>query len=98
MYGRILGFHRLALCPKWTPASIKSFTWTMATHCPPARRPVHEVGDTVHYAPPPPRGGVVKRFIVAFNSRTVKGFCREMSGGGEGKERNNPAGRWGGND
>src|SRR5438132_7350678 len=35
MYGRIFGFQRLALCPKWTPASIKSFTWTMATHCPP---------------------------------------------------------------
>src|SRR5262249_25311687 len=35
MYGRILGFQRLARCPKWTPASIKSFTWTMATHCPP---------------------------------------------------------------
>src|SRR5215831_20521691 len=38
MYGRILGFQRLARCPKWTPASIRSFTWTMATHCPPAPR------------------------------------------------------------
>src|SRR6266487_1206592 len=36
MYGRILGFQRLARCPKWTPASIKSFTCTIATHCPPA--------------------------------------------------------------
>src|SRR5262245_32308069 len=35
MYGRIFGFQRLARCPKWTPASIRSFTWTMATHCPP---------------------------------------------------------------
>src|SRR5205085_340458 len=35
MNGRILGFHRLARCPKWTPASIRSFTCTMATHCPP---------------------------------------------------------------
>ena len=26
MYGRILGFQRLARCPKWTPASTKSFT------------------------------------------------------------------------
>src|SRR3954453_2782676 len=43
MYGRILGFQRLARCPKWTPASIRSFTWTMATQCPPA--PGREVGD-----------------------------------------------------
>jgi hypothetical protein len=26
MYGRILGFHRLVRCPKWTPASSISFT------------------------------------------------------------------------
>ena len=26
MYGRILGFQRLARWPKWTPASINSFT------------------------------------------------------------------------
>src|SRR5947209_593407 len=36
MYGRIFGFHRLARCPKCTPASIRSFTWTIATHCPPS--------------------------------------------------------------
>src|SRR5262249_31482213 len=35
MYGRIFGFQRLARCPKWTPASIRSLTWTMATHGPP---------------------------------------------------------------
>src|SRR5579884_1536524 len=38
MYGRIFGFHRLARCPKCTSASIRSFTWTIATHCPPAPR------------------------------------------------------------
>src|SRR4051794_24072451 len=26
MYGFIFGFHRLARCPKWTPASIRSLT------------------------------------------------------------------------
>lgn len=31
MYGRILGFHRLVRCPKWTPASMRSCTTMLAT-------------------------------------------------------------------
>src|SRR5437588_3104812 len=70
MYGRIFGFHRLARWPKWTPASISSFTWTMATHCPPvgpARRFVSSgrshllVGRVILAAVPPRVKGSVRK-------------------------------------
>src|SRR5262249_38494477 len=88
MYGRIFGFQRLARCPKWTPASIKSLTCTMATHCPPipcrgfngcrdGKRgklapPAPCVGR--HPAHPEYQGARVKKVIVARGRTTVKGF------------------------
>src|SRR5438552_4009789 len=49
MNGRILGFHRRARCPKWTPASIRSLTWTIATHCPPAPKAGNRGNRGGHY-------------------------------------------------
>src|SRR5262249_53888652 len=86
MNGRILGFHRLARWPKWTPASIRSFTWTIATHCPPAPK-VGKRGnlgghDTLAVLPivgfPPTRG---KGVIVPPAGEGVKGFLGEKRRG-----------------
>src|SRR5262249_41506590 len=81
MYGRILGFQRLARCPKWTPASIKSLTCTMATHCSPAPWRVRKRLDdgkhlnfAVHSRTPSAKG---KRFIVALQIGWVKAICPE---------------------
>src|SRR3989442_1052825 len=77
MNGRILGFQRLARCPKWTPASIRSLTWTIATHGPPAPKAGHHWElwgrrEMTILVRPPPRGkgaivpapaGRVKRFL-----------------------------------
>src|SRR5437588_12890156 len=80
MYGRIFGFQRLARCPKWTPASIRSFTWTMATHCPPAPRRVWGVDERLNQrspnrALPSPLHVRVKKVMVAPAAQWVKGFC-----------------------
>src|SRR6187549_1504017 len=84
MYGRIFGFQRLARCPKWTPASISSFTCTIATQYPlPRTNGVSLDGvETLHA----PRGGGVpqkngvKKVIVAAAGYRVKGFWRENNG------------------
>src|SRR5437588_12763750 len=85
MYGRILGSQRLARCPKWTPASIRSFTWTMATHCPPARRRIRRFAVMQHTRPAagpgatvPSLGGKVKKVIVSPGGGRVKRYCGEI--------------------
>src|SRR5205823_2487339 len=62
---------------KWTPASIKSFTCTMATHCPPASWRVHVARKALpgpDFALPLAQFGK-KGFIVAFGVGKVKGSC-----------------------
>src|SRR5260370_12929104 len=75
MYGGIWGFQRLAGCPKWTPASIRSFTWTMATHCPPIpsreKARFRSAPNARARVPPPLKG---KKAIVAAEGDRVKGF------------------------